>query len=96
MTRILSVFLWLLWLTTTPIAAQNNPIFKAIHHNKELLYLPEMPITMPAAFSPTKTEGTMLKTKEKTTKNKHFVFFMPFGFNPLRIVLIGWYLSAFW
>ncbi|MBL7785082.1 MAG: DUF4190 domain-containing protein [Chitinophagales bacterium] len=57
MTRTILSFLWLLWLTTTPIAAQNNPIFKAIHHNKELLYLPEMPSTMPAAFSPTKTEA---------------------------------------
>ena len=57
MFRTILSFLWLLWLTTAPIAAQNNPIFKAIHHNKELLYLPEMPSTMPAAFSPTKTEA---------------------------------------
>ena len=56
MFRILSIFLWLLLLTATPIAAQNNPIFTATNNNKELLYLPEMPSNLPAEPSPAKDE----------------------------------------
>ncbi|MBL7785081.1 MAG: hypothetical protein JNM36_04200, partial [Chitinophagales bacterium] len=56
MFRIISIFLWLLWLTATPVAAQNNPIFTATNNNKELLYLPEMPSNLPAERPNTKGE----------------------------------------